>query len=157
MAGVQGTESARDQHFELIIGNGAIPVLVDLFHHFLPLSVGHLVPDHGCHHLLQLRKRYAARVVRIEESESLFELGLSEEHVLVGRAERPLCVVNLPTAVHIDLAPDQVSLKLKLRLSLPLAIESLEALYELVLGNLAIPILVNGFESLSETIYLTLR
>jgi hypothetical protein len=42
-------------------------------------------------------------------------------------------------------------------LSLPLAIESLVALYELVLGNLAIPILVNGLEGLSETIDLTLR
>ena len=156
MAGVQGTESARDQNLELIIGNGAIAVLVYLFHHFLPLSVGHLVPDHGCHHLLQLRKRYAARVVGIEESESLFELGLSEEHVLVGSAERPLCVVDLPTAIHIDFAPDQVSFKLKLRLSLALAIESLEALYELVLGNLAIPILVNGLEGLGETIDLTL-
>jgi hypothetical protein len=41
-------------------------------------------------------------------------------------------------------------------LSLPLAIESLEALYELVLRNLAIAILVNGLEGLSETIDLTL-
>jgi len=157
LAGVKGAESAGDQHLELFIGNGAIAILVDVFHHFLPLSIGHLVPDHGCHHLLQLPQRYAARVVRVEESEGLFELGLSEEHVLVGCAERPLSVVDLSAAVHVDLAPDQVCLQLKLRLSLSLAIESLVAIYELVLGDLAIPILVNGLEGLSEAIDLTLR
>ena len=156
MAGVQGAESARDQDLELFIGNGSIAVLVDVFHHFLPLSVGHLVADHGCHHLLQLPERYAAGVVRVEESEGLFELGFSKEHVLVGSAERPLSVVDLSAAVHVDLAPDQVCLQLKLRLGLPLAIESLVTIYELFLGDLPIPILVNGLEGLSEAIDLSL-
>jgi hypothetical protein len=137
---------------ELFEGDVAVTVFVDLLDDLVDGLGRHGVLAAEVEDLLDLVSGDGARAVLVEHLEGGLELIVGSEGVLVHGGQNELRVVDEAGAVGVD----GVEHDLDLLVGHDLAVVLEVALLDLVHGELAVSVLVEGLEHLSEVVLLTL-
>ena len=143
---------AHDQlnHYclELFETDQSVSIFIYIVYYLLPIRLWSFDLRDRPQYLMQLISRYKPGLIDVKHAESLLEAFLSQQFFFVSCGKGPFGVVNLTTAININLLPDQVHLffNFLLRHVAVGFIKSYIALVQLVFSDLTVSVKVKGLE-----------